>query len=217
MIVKPRIKGLSKYEFEDDGLTLKITSHRKFGRTVILTGDKRRCKLTLDDGEYKYFSIGFLRFLIMNPDLDSRDINPVEQRVKFSDNGQVMDLYSNPKGKRYSVFQSPYDALATVTILIAASKGDLSFVYSFISENREKAVSRVSKLLNKSRSFIQESLLEGEAIFINQIKEANVEKIVPLFAWFCRALKTAVIRSYRKSTVPILSNRNDYIKMRENG
>ncbi len=147
------------------------------------------------ENKTKHFSPGFLRFLMLHPELDARTIHPAEQRIKFAPDGTVKDLYE--PGEKRAVKSSRFvdidDALATVLVMKAVSGGDLKFVHTFITHNRQRAVWAVARILKASPNKVRESLDEGEELFITQLSNAHCEKIVPLFSWLCRSIKSVML------------------------
>lgn len=188
------LKGFSKYEITDDGEKIRIWSlyHKNW-----LRGDssgKGLFWLIDDDRVNRHVSYGFLRFLMRHPEIDARDISPLRQRIKFSENGDVLDLYPDtPRARRCDVFNDIDDALVTVLAMKAAAKGDMKFLYRFISKHRERATLTVASLLKTTAHVVEGSVAEGEELFISQVTTARCRSIIPLYAWLCRCIKSAVL------------------------
>lgn len=195
-----KIKGLENYEvFFDEGV-IKVWS--LVSRKWIKKKEGSAPGFCLcTDGATRHFSPGFLRFLMLHPDMDARHISPTENRIKFAEDGTVMDLYGEDRKKRYSCFRDVDDAIATVILMKSAESGDLTYIYMFVRKNRNSAIWTVARLLKTTPTKVMECVEDGEERFIKQLTTAHCESIIPLYAWLCRCIKTVVLEKRRLVSV----------------
>ena len=198
------ILGLSKYSITDHNGIVQVRN-KKTGHLLKLTGHMSNPHYTLmvdsDEPMLKCFSPGFLRFLMKNKKIDAKVISPINDRIRFTNDGQIIDLYDKKGKKRpYNSFSDIDDALSTVLVMKAVSIGDMNFVYKFIMENRTKAVEKIAKLEYTSVDKVKLHLAEGEEQFISQLRSANCQRILPLFYWLCKCIRTAYLEHKRKFT-----------------
>lgn len=188
------LKGFSKYEIADDGEKIRIWSQFRKDWMKGDSSGKGFFWLIDDNRVNRHVSYGFLRFLMRHPEVDARDISPLQQRIKFSENGDVLDLYPDkPRARRCDVFRDIDDVLVTVLAMKAAAKGDMRFLCRFISEHRKRAAFTVASLLKTTAHIVEDSVAEGEELFIRQVTTARCRSIIPLYAWLCRCIKSAVL------------------------
>lgn len=196
------IKGLSRYDICEHQGKIQIRNKKRGSLVKLTNSDHTSPRYTMRvDSEtpvYKSFSPGFIRFLIKNPEIDAQAISPAEDNVRFTEDGRVIDLHgSSGRKKPYNSFQDVDEALTTVIIMKAASKGDLEFVYKFIMENREKAIKKVSHLEDVPIDIIRLHSAAGEEHFIYQLRTASCQKIIPLFAWLCKCIRISFLEHKR--------------------
>lgn len=187
------IKGLPNYDFVDEDGIVKVFNKRRM-RWVSPQKSLSPGYVLRNSNKYKHFSYGFLRFLMQHPEIDAWQVSPLESRIKFADDGTVIELYGGKRKGRYNCFKDVDDALATVIAMKAAASGDWALIHRFIAESRENAIWTVAGLLKTTAAKVRESLEEGEERFIGQITTAHCEKIVPLYSWFCQCIKTEVLK-----------------------
>lgn len=187
------IKGLPNYDFVDEDGIIKCFNKRRM-RWVSPQKSLSPGYTLRYNKKNKHFSYGFLRFLMLHPEIDAWQISPLESRIKFAEDGAVIELYGGSRKSRYNCFKDVDDALATVIAMKAAASGDMAFIHRFIAESRENAIWTVAGLLKTTAAKVRESLEDGEERFIEQIKTARCERIIPLYAWFCRCIKSAMLK-----------------------
>ncbi len=192
-----KIKGLDKYDIVWENGRVKVWSLYRRRWLSPLNGTAPGFHLMMDK-KPRHLSPGFLRFLMLHPEIDPRDIDPVRERVKFAPDGTVLDLWSEPRKGRYSLFAGVDDALATVILMKAVSRGDRAYLYRWIDQARENAAWTVARLLKTTARKVSEHLEEGEKLFISQVCTARCETVIPLYAWFCRCIKSVML-SRRKA------------------
>lgn len=196
------LNGLSRYDISEHKGKLQVRN-LKTGRLLkfrVTTTSPNYCmRVDSDTPVYKCFSTGFLRFLINNPEIDAQTISPVNDQVRFTDDGRVIDLHEcSGRKKPYNSFKDIDDALTTVIIMKAASTGDLNFVYNFIMENRDNAIVKVAHLEDTSIDLVRLHSDEGEELFIRQLRTANCQRIIPLFAWLCKCIRVTYLENKRR-------------------
>ena len=198
------ILGLSKYSITVHNGIVQVRNKRT-GHLLKLTGHMSNPHYTLlvdsDEPMLKCFSPGFLKFLMKNKEINAKVISPINDRIRFTNNGEIIDLHDSKGRKRpYNSFSDVDDALSTVLVMKAVSSGDMNFVYRFIMENRAKAVEKIAKLEYTSVERVRLHLAEGEEQFIAQLRTANCQRILPLFSWLCKCIRTAYLEHKRKFT-----------------
>lgn len=196
------IKGISRYDVTENKGKINVRN-LKTGRVLKIrdtsTSPNYYVRIDSDTPEYKCFSPGFLRFLIKNPELDARTISPVNDQVRFTEDGSVIDLHESAGRKKpYNSFKDVDDALTTVIIMKAASSGDLNFVYNFIIKYRNDAIMKVAHLEDASLEKVRLHSADGEELFIRQLRTANCQRIIPLFAWLCKCIRVAYLENKRR-------------------
>lgn len=196
-----KLQDLSKYTFEysDDGNLSIVNS---IGNAVNGSNGKTHSvqyALITDSGEPRSLSKGMIVFLIKNPEFSIMDIHPLEQRIRFTDDGEVIDLYDwSGRKLRFNKFRNFDDVMMTVMCMKSVLNGNVTPIHKFIIDSRENAIGTVARLLGKGYSTIEPFACEGEEQFIEELHHANVQRIYPLFAWLCKCIKTAYKLSLSK-------------------
>ncbi|MDE6444763.1 MAG: hypothetical protein K2K64_10150 [Muribaculaceae bacterium] len=195
------ILGLSKYTVTDHNGVVQVRNKRT-GHLLKLTGHMSNPHYTLmvdsDEPMLKCFSQGFLKFLMKHPKIDAKVISPVNDRIRFTSDGEIIDLFDKKDRKKpYNSFSDIDDALSTILVMKAVSTGDMNFVCRFIMENRAKAVEKIAKLEYTSVDKVDLHLAEGEELFISQLRTASCQRILPLFSWLCKCIRTAYLEHKR--------------------
>lgn len=73
-----------------------------------------------------------------------------------------------------------------------AANGDNVPLLKFVDEAKYNAINTVAGLLKCSISTVAIHYETAVDRFIKETKEFNVERIMPLFAWFCKVLRCVV-------------------------
>ena len=151
-----KLKGLSIYDITDDEGRLNVRNI-KSGR-IIRIQESNTLQLRTDKARSRNFSVGAIRFLMKNPEINVDDIHPSIQGIRFAEDGKVIDLYDRRFKWNTRRFKGVDDMLTTVLAIKAATQGDLEFLYRFIAEHREDALNMAANILKKRPHQIREFL-----------------------------------------------------------
>lgn len=205
-----KLRDLSRYTFELDEAG-NLTIRGKGGRP--LRGSDPRCHtpsfyLKPDDADRsRAVSKGLIIYLIKNPEFSINDIRPLEQRVKFTDSGEVLYLYDRTNhAPRFSTFHGYEEVIMTVMCIKEAINGNISPAVHFIDDAREKAIITVAKLCGLSYNTVKPYAEEGERQFLSELQNLNVMRIRPLFVWLCKCIKQAYQQNLKNISINKLEN-----------
>lgn len=190
-----QLKGLSKYDiqFTDDN---RVRVYSLFYRRYIsprCRNGLEKYQLQTDFGKSRHISVGQLRFMKNHPDVSADAISCRTVGIKFREDGSVVDLYRGGVRKRKcTLFTGIDDALNTVLFLMQAADGDDTPILKFAEQARYNAITTVANMLKCSDSTVAIHFDTAVCRFVEQTKDFNVERIMPLFAWLCKVLKCVV-------------------------
>lgn len=193
------LKGLEQYDINDENGEIRVYGQRF--RKVIprnrVTG--RWCLWT--HAKPKQFTEGQLRFLMRHPEIDARDVRPREMHIRFLPDGTVISSCSEKRKSRYSLFRGIGDVMRTCGILLEVQSGNYTRLLEFIKDARPHVIHTVAKLAATTYNKVSNAIDEGEEMFIKQVEQARMERLMPLFAWYCRCVKVVVLLNSNKISI----------------
>lgn len=190
------LKGLSRYDVTDDGVTVEVRSTSSGNR---LTLGFSGFNLIVDNGERKCFSQKWLRFFMKNPNLDICSMQRRRGDGKMLDSEGNLRKKEEPVERRYTSFTSPEDALRTALAMVEVARGNLMPVYDWLDDRtRGKAAYTVAKLLHTHRDRVMPYLDEAEEEFLDRMGRGAFTVIKPLFSMFCMVLKGCYLTGERR-------------------
>lgn len=201
-----KLRDLSKYSFMllDDGSLSIIDESDK---PVKMQGGKAHTpcyRLTTDTGVTRTVSKGMIVYLMKNPEFSILDIHPLEQRIRFTDDGEVIGLYDWSRRKpQFNKFRDFDDVMMTVMYMKCAINGNMQPIYQFLIDSRDNAIGTVARLVKKGYGTIEPFASEGELQFLKELRHANVQRICPLFVWLCKCIKYAYKQGVAKKVLTV--------------
>lgn len=184
------LKGLSQYRFSVIENRLIVQS-----RTRTMKGTLRSGRifyfLKCDDGKKRMYGDNVLRFYLKHKELPALCNNLVyKTRVYLSDDGDILPALKL-KG-RWDVFRGIDDALETVLILKAYEEGDRGPLLEWLIEARKNACYAITKFGKVGLKTAENCMDDAEELFMEQVRNYNVKRILPLFAMLCKCLRVQV-------------------------
>lgn len=144
-----------------------------------------------DDGKVRVYCDNVLRFYLKNQELPALCNNFVRKtRVYLSDDGDILSALKL-KG-RWDVFRGIDDALETVMILKAYDEGDSGPLQQWLIEARKNACYAITKFGKAGLKTAESCMDDAEELFMQQVRNYNVKRILPLFAMLCKCLRVQI-------------------------
>ena len=184
---KIELIGLSRYRFSIQNDRVVVRSLRR----GVLCGEPkvRRYLLTGDDGKYKNYPEKVLRFYMKNPHLPALCNNVFKASgIRLNDDGDITNDFRQKQ--RRNEFKSIDDALETVFLIKSFNQGDEGPVREWMKEAGPDAAATLARNGHFAYSRLLDCIDEAEEMFMDQLKRFNVQRIMPLFAMYCKCLQT---------------------------
>lgn len=189
-MIEVTLKGLSKYTLSIIDNSLIVRGNNRTLKGNIRSG-RAVYTLRCDDGKVRRYADNVLRFYLKNQELPVLCNNLVyKTRVYLSDDGDILPALKL-KG-RWDVFRGIDDALETVLILKAYEEGDRGPLLEWLIEARKNACYAITKFGKVGLKTAENCMDDAEELFMEQVRNYNVKRILPLFAMLCKCLRVQV-------------------------
>lgn len=196
------LSNLSRYDISESDHSVTVTILRTSKNKKPQYSPGQYWNLITDDGQERHFSVGMLRFLMKNPSLPSSAVQPAMARIRFREDGSIMDLYGlgEPRPLKSCEFKDLDDALVTLLCMKDIANGNLALFSRFIAENRDLAVRISARRLHVKKQVCWDILPEAEEYFLRKLtlEATTCRQIVPLLYVFCNAIKGTYLRSLNR-------------------
>lgn len=194
-----KLKGLSKYTFDMVDGRIVVKNHRgSILKGYMIPGYKKYYTLMDDNRKKRYYGEHILAFYYKNPHLPALCNKFMDKGVFLTIDGKIRTEVH--RARQYNVFSGIDEALETVLLVKAYQQGDVSPILMWLAEVREKAVYTVTRFGKCSFSKARYCLDAADVRFWSQLETFNVQKIMPLFAMYCKCLRQEIMSA---RTVPV--------------
>lgn len=185
------LKGLSQYRLSIVDGRVVVNNGKRTTKGTLGSGGRYIYKLKGDDGKIRLYAENVLRFYMKNTDLPALCNNFVRKtRVYLSDDGDILPALKL-KG-RWDVFRGIDDALETVLVLKSYNEGDKGPLLEWMMEARKNACHAITKFGKVGFKLAESCMDEAEELFMEQIRNYNVKRILPLFSMLCKCLRVQI-------------------------
>lgn len=192
-----KLKGLSRYEFKVVNERLVIRN----SKGMFLSGHSHTdgnlyYRLLADDGKYKSYTEKTLRFYIANPQFPAYINNLTKKTgIHLTDDGTLITDFK--RKRRYNVFSDLNDAMNTLLLIKSWQNGDKTPVLLWLKDARINARYTLARFGHRR---VTACLDAAEERFKNQLNNYNVQRIMPLFAMFCKCIKVEMLNRKKEIT-----------------
>lgn len=186
------LKGLSRYDIYTSAgsLVVKKRSTRKELRGSICQNGEKVYALKGDDGKVRRYRFRVLLFYLRNRKIPALVSGLYRYGISLHPDGSVNSDVR--RATSCNTFTSIQEAMETLMVVKSWQDGEKASVLLWMRDARKNALNLCGRYGWCGRRRAEQCIPMAEEMFMNQLDNFRVRRVMPLFGMYCKCLKITI-------------------------